>query len=377
MYKEFDISNPLMALTGMEGIQDRLTSTTLTEDDYEGKYEGGIEAECERLTEEADMYKGISTVIALETINANRAIVAINNGENPVTAFKLYGFEADEGETDQQMVEQATSKEGILKRAWKALLGYVSNATAYIAHLVKIKRISGRVFNVIFSDVKKTLDKLATAKAQGAEKLTGKQIKVNKELAENWEKVANIYKKDHDKEFDKLPEDPTNDDLKEFVRKYAEMVGVELGEGGVLSEDAVNRKYDENDEILKLNGAKDTEDLDGASALERVENVLNVIQSYSEVRRNAEGAKSDVVREFEAAFKDVKKIVKKLDKQVKKDESLDDAQKADITNLTTSLKALSTLAKKQAKIYNLCLKDFTNLAKYAVNNGEAVIKVMK
>ena len=70
-------------------------------------------------------------------------------------------------------------------------------------------------------------------------------------------KVANIYKKDHDKEFDKLPEDPTNDDLKEFVKKYAEMVGVELGEGGVLSEDAVNRKYDENDEVLKLNGAKD------------------------------------------------------------------------------------------------------------------------
>ena len=63
------------------------------------------------------MYKGISTVIALETINANRAIVAINNGENPVTAFKLYGFEADEGETDQQMVEQATSKEGILKKS--------------------------------------------------------------------------------------------------------------------------------------------------------------------------------------------------------------------------------------------------------------------
>lgn len=377
MYNDFDISNPLMALSGMEGIQDRLTSSTVTEDDYEGKYEGGIEAECERLTEEADMYKSISTLIALETINANRAMVAISNGENPVSAFKMYGFEADEGETDQQMVEQATSKDGVFKRAWKALLGYVSNATAYIAHLVKIKRISGRVFNVIFSDVKKTLDKLATVKAQGSEKLTGKQIKVNKSLAENWEKVANIYKKDHEKEFDKLPEEPTNDDLKEFVKKYAEMVGIELGEGGTLTEDAVNRKYDENDEILKLNGSKDTEDLDGASALDRVESNLNTIQAYSEVRRNVEGAKSDVIREFEAAFKDVKKIVKKLDKQVKKDENLTDEQKADISTLTTSLKALSTLAKKQAKIYNLCLKDFTNLAKTAVKDGEAVIKVMK
>ena len=99
MYNDFDISNPLMALTGMEGIQDRLVSSNVSEEDYEGKYEGGIEAECERLTEEADMYKSISTLIALETINANRAMVAISNGENPVSAFKMYGFEADEGES--------------------------------------------------------------------------------------------------------------------------------------------------------------------------------------------------------------------------------------------------------------------------------------
>lgn len=378
-----DVTNPFAGLENLDDVQAIVSGTRAPGENYESRYEGGLEAELQRLNDEADAFKSEATIIALECVNANRAIQDIMNGANPVQAFKMYGFEAEDGKTEEESAAAATTKESFFKRAWQTILGFIANAAAYFAHLLKIKRISGRVFSAIYNDVKKITDSIESAEANKGNKLDGKTITVTKNLPAQWEKVTKIYStnaKADEKSSVVLPELAENaadtpEDIQNFVSAYADHFGIAL-DGKVLKIEAIDKKYNETDEELNLNGIKDTEELAAASVLTNCKSLLNDIKKYAEERKNTEGNSKDAIKDFQTAFTNVKKVHKAVKKKIDDDKiSADD--KTTLTNLSESLKSLGHLAKKQSSVYNKCLKGFATVSNKAISDAAKVVKLMK
>ena len=381
MYKDIDVFNPFAGLENIQDVQAIVNGTRTAGESYESRYEGGLEAELQRLSDEADAFKSEATFISLECVNANRAIQDIMNGANPVTAFKMHGFEAEEGETDEQAVEKATSEPGFFKRAWKAILGFISNAAAYFAHLVRIKRISGRVFAAIYNDAKKVDDEIKEKEGAVGNKLADKKLTVAKNLANHWKTVENIYASNSASSGNVvLPEltenaadNPT--DIQNFVTQYARHFGIVLDKD-IMKKEAVDEIYDAADEKLNLNGIKDTEEVAAATVLSNSKTLLATVLAYAEERKNNEGAKKDAIRAFESAFKNVKSVHKAVKKKID-DDSISTDDKAVLTNLSESLKTLGYLAKKQSTIYNKCLKGFATVSNRVISDASKVVKLMK
>ena len=377
-----DVTNPFAGLENLDDVQAIVSGTRAPGENYESRYDGGLEAELQRLNDEADAFKSEATIIALECVNANRAIQDIMNGANPVQAFKMYGFEAEEGESEEASVEKATSTDGFFKRAWKAILGFISSAAAYFAHLLKIKRISGRVFSAIYNDAKKINDKITEAEGNVGNKLDGKKVTVTKALDSHWKTVEEIYASNTKVNSDNvvLPDLAENaadnpDDIQDFITAYAQHFGIVL-QGKVMKQESVDEIYNAADEKLNLNGIKDTEEVAASSALSTSKSLIGTIMNYADERKNTEGAKQDAIRAFESAFKNVKKVHKAVKKKIDDDKiSADD--KTTLTNLSESLKSLGHLAKKQSSVYNKCLKGFATVSNKAISDAAKVVKLMK
>ena len=69
-----DITNPFAGLENLDDVQAIVSGTRAPGENYESRYDGGLEAELQRLNDEADAFKSEATIIALECVNANRAI---------------------------------------------------------------------------------------------------------------------------------------------------------------------------------------------------------------------------------------------------------------------------------------------------------------
>ena len=377
-----DVTNPFAGLENLQDVQDIVNGKRTAGENYESRYDGGLEAELQRLNDEADEFKSEATIIALECVNANKAIQDIMNGANPVQAFKMYGFEAEEGESEEASVAKATSEPGFFKRAWKAILGFISNAAAYFAHLLKIKRISGRVFSAIYNDAKKVNDKITEAEGNMGNKLDDKKVTVTKSLDTHWKTVEEIYSlssrvDSNNVVLPELAEDAAEkpEDIQNFVVAYAQHFGIVL-QGKVMKQESVDEVYKAADEKLNLNGINDTEEVAAASALTTSKNLLGIVMDYADERKNTEGAKKDAIRAFESAFVNVKKVHKAVKKKIDADNiSTDD--KTTLTNLSESLKSLGHLAKKQSTVYNKCLKGFATVSNKVISDASKVVKLMK
>ena len=358
------------------------------EGDYDSMYEGGLEAELERLTEEADQYKGMATLIALECVNANRAYAEIAKGTDIETAFKMYGFEAEDGKDPKE----AVSKENIFKRAWKAIVGFFSNIISYLAHLLKIKRISGKVFVVIYADADKMEKKLAEYKDKATEKndakvaLTKNLIKTgSRDEDTSWGKVENVYSPATNNKL--VPLEVGNEiktqNITDFVKSYAKNFDITVGDDGKITEDEIEKKFSEHEEKLKLTGAEEKDgEVPVSTAFKTVNERLAAIKNKCDGRKGKSGSgdsekTNDVIRDFEKAFEGCKKVHKLLQSKISEDKIPTDTSKEVLETLSASLKAMGKLCAKQAKVYNFCLRDFTTLTGYAIKDGAAVVAKLK
>lgn len=349
------------------------------EGDYDSMYEGGLEAELERLTEEADQYKGMATLIALECVNANRAYAEIARGTDIETAFRMHGFEAEDGKDPKE----AVSKENIFKRAWKAIVGFFSNIISYLAHLLKIKRISGKVFDVIYADADKMIKKLEGVKDKVNDKVDAK-VALTKDIKANWDKVEAIYKPGRatDEKGAELELGSTDNidykKVKDFVDAYADKFGIK-NTAGKLTVDAIEAQFSKHEEELKLNGAEEKGGEEAvSSAYGKVIKTLTDIKEAASGRKgNPEGGQGDAIRHFEGAFEGCKKMHKAIKAKLDEDKLPEDVSKEALETLSESLKAMGKLCAKQAKVYNFCLRDFTTLTGYAIKDGAAVASKLK
>ena len=359
------------------------------EGDYDSMYEGGLEAELERLTEEADQYKGMATLIALECVNANRAYAEIAKGTDIETAFRMYGFEAEDGKDPKE----AVSKGNIFKRAWQAIVGFFSNIISYLAHLLKIKRISGKVFDVIYADADKMEKKLAEYKDKATEKNDAK-VALTKNLIENggrnedtsWGKVENVYSPDtlsnHLVPLEVGDEIKTQN-ITDFVKSYAKNFGISVGDDGKITEDEIEKKFSEHEEKLKLTGADEKDgEVPVSTAFTTVNKRLAAIKNRCDGRKGKSGSgdsekTNDVIRDFEKAFEGCKKVHKLLQSKISEDKIPTNTSKEVLETLSSSLKAMGKLCARQAKVYNFCLRDFTTLTGYAIKDGAAVVAKLK
>lgn len=349
------------------------------EGDYDSMYEGGLEAELERLTEEADQYKGMATLIALECVNANRAYAEIAKGTDIETAFRMHGFEAEDGKDPKE----AVSKENIFKRAWKAIVGFFSNIISYLAHLLKIKRISGKVFDVIYADADKMIKKLEGVKDKVNDKVDAK-VALTKDIKANWDKVEAIYKPGRatDEKGAELELGSTDNidykKVKDFVDAYADKFGIK-NTAGKLTVDAIEAQFTKHEEDLKLNGAEEKGGEEAvSSAYGKVIKTLTDIKEAASGRKgNPEGGQGDAIRYFEGAFEGCKKMHKAIKAKLDEDKLPEDVSKEALETLSESLKAMGKLCARQAKVYNFCLRDFTTLTGYAIKDGAAVASKLK
>lgn len=377
---QYNESNLFFGLENMDML-DAIAAGKITpkEGEYGSNYEGGLEAELERLNEEADRYKGEATLIALECVNANRAYEEIAKGTDIVTAFRMYGFEAEDGKDPKE----AVSKDGIFKTIWKAIVGFFSNIISYLAHLLKIKRISGKVFDVIYADADKMIKKLEAVKDKVSDKVDGK-VALTKDIKGNWDKVEEVYKPGRATDDKGVELDLGSTDnidykkVKDFVDGYAEKFGIK-GTVGKLTVDAIEAQFAKHEEALKLSGAEDKGGEESiSSAYGKVIKTLKEIMDASRDRKgNPEGGQGDAIRHFEKAFDGCKKMHTAIKAKIDENKLPEDVSKEALETLSESLKAMGKLCARQAKVYNFCLRDFTTLTGYAIKDGSAVLSKLK
>lgn len=387
---QYNESNLFFGLENMDML-DAIAAGKITpkEGDYDSMYEGGLEAELERLTEEADRYKGEATLIALECVNANRAYEEVAKGTDILTAFRMYGFEAEDGKA----AEEAVSKKGIFKTIWKAIVGFFSNIISYLAHLLKIKRISGKVFDVIYNDIDKMKKKLNEASSK---KDANKDAKValTKDIKANWDKVDAIYRPKRltntvDGEKVELTLGSTDEiktsEIETFIKRYANNFGVKM-DGNKLDESSIEDAFTKHEEDLKLSGADEKGgEVSLSSAYDELMTKTYVlISDYAKDRRGYNTSKDsgsaergDAIRYFEGAFDGCKKMHKVLQGRIADDKIPEGTTKEELQVLSDSLKAMGKLCARQAKVYNFCLRDFTTLTGYAIKDGSAVLSKLK
>ena len=384
---QYNESNLFFGLENMEMLDGIAKGKIVPKDgDYDSYYEGGLEAELERLTEEADYYKGMATLIALECVNANRAYEEVARGTDILTAFRMYGFEAEDGKA----AEEAVSKKGIFKTIWKAIVGFFSNIISYLAHLLKIKRISGKVFDVIYNDVDKMQKKLNEYKDKVTDKKDAK-VALTKDIKANWDKVDAIYAPTRLKDSDNneldlgSTEEINTGKIEAFIKGYAGKFAVEM-DGNKLKESDIEDKFSKYEEDLKLSGAdeKGGEVPVGSAFNTLIKEIYPYISDYAKARKGYDRSKDvgssekgDAIRHFEKAFDGCKKMHKVLQSKIADDKIPEGVSKEELQILSDSLKAMGKLCAKQAKVYNFCLRDFTTLTGYAIKDGSAVVSKLK
>ena len=126
---QYNESNLFFGLENMDML-DAIAAGKITprEGEYGSNYEGGLEAELERLNE-ADRYKGEATLIALECVNANRAYEEIAKGTDIVTAFRMYGFEAEDGKDPKVILKNFQTSGRLIASISKTLFKYIKSDT--------------------------------------------------------------------------------------------------------------------------------------------------------------------------------------------------------------------------------------------------------
>ena len=377
---QYNESNLFFGLENMDML-DAIAAGKITpkEGEYGSNYEGGLEAELERLNEEADRYKGEATLIALECVNANRAYEEIAKGTDIVTAFRMYGFEAEDGKDPKE----AVSKDGIFKTIWKAIVGFFSNIISYLAHLLKIKRISGKVFDVIYADADKMIKKLEAVKDKVSDKVDGK-VALTKDIKGNWDKVEEVYKPGRATDDKGVELDLGSTDnidykkVRDFVDGYAEKFGIK-GTAGKLTVDAIEAQFAKHEEDLKLSGAEDKGGEESISSAygKAIKTLKEIMDASRDRKGNPEGGQGDAIRHFEKAFDGCKKMHKAIKAKIDENKLPEDVSKEALETLSESLKAMGKLCARQAKVYNFCLRDFTTLTGYAIKDGSAVLSKLK
>lgn len=359
-----DITNVMFGLEHMDSIRVKRTPVP-TEADYEASFEGGLESELNRLDKEATDWQILAVNIGAESVYSNLAIKAIMDGVEPKKAFNMYGFEADEAEA-----EQAIQKEGFMKRIWSSLSGYFANFVSYAQHILKIQLISGRVFGNIYKETNELLNKVTEANQTKGTLITDSKFTQPVDLIGAWKVIEETYTTSS-KYTPLVGEDVA--ELKKFIQLYAGISGVELVDG-VLTMDKVKEKYDTRDEALELAELKNTQERAGAGAVNFVTEALKFIADAAQPRANQPGAKQDALKDFKSISEDAKRIFAALKDKAEKAE---EADKEELSSLSTQFKAISQLIQKQSKVYNKCLKQFAKVSDLALDTGKAVLKELE